>query len=67
MLVLSRKVGESLVAGDVTFYITRVAGNRVTVGIEAPDDVKIRRGELKPERRTDTNTDTDTDHPRKAG
>jgi carbon storage regulator len=53
MLVLSRKVGERLViGGNITVVISRVAGNRVTIGIEAPDDVRIVRGELKPERET---------------
>lgn len=51
MLVLSRKVGERLViGGNITVVISRVAGNRVTIGIEAPEDVRIVRGELKPER-----------------
>jgi carbon storage regulator len=53
MLVLSRKVGERLViGGNITVVISRVAGNRVTIGIEAPEDVRIVRGELKPERET---------------
>ena len=49
MLVLSRKEGEKLVIdGNITWVVTKIAGNRVTVGIEAPADVKIFRGELKP-------------------
>ncbi len=48
MLVLSRKVGEKLVIGDnVTITINRIAGNRVTIGIDAPGSVKIVRGELE--------------------
>jgi len=48
MLVLSRKEGEKLVIGDnITVVVSRVAGNRVTLGIEAPSDVRIVRGELK--------------------
>jgi carbon storage regulator len=48
MLVLSRKEGEKLVIGDnITVVVSRVAGNRVTLGIEAPSDVRIIRGELK--------------------
>lgn len=48
MLVLSRKIGEKLVIGDnITVVVSRVAGNRVTLGIEAPNDVRIVRGELK--------------------
>ena len=47
MLVLSRKVGEELVIGDnVRVVINHIAGNRVTVGIVAPNDVHIVRGEL---------------------
>lgn len=47
MLVLSRKEGEKLVIGDnVTLVVSKISGNRVTLGIEAPADVKIFRGEL---------------------
>ena len=50
MLVLSRKEGERLMIGDnITLVVSKIAGNRVTVGIEAPADVKIYRGELKDE------------------
>jgi carbon storage regulator len=49
MLVLSRKIGERLVIGEnITVVVSKVAGNRVTLGIEAPSDVRIIRGELKP-------------------
>jgi len=52
MLVLSRKEGEKLVIGDnITIVVSRVAGNRVTLGIEAPSDVRIIRGELKAQNR----------------
>jgi carbon storage regulator len=48
MLVLSRKVGEQLVIGDnIRVVVHRVTGNRVTIGIEAPNDVRIVRAELK--------------------
>jgi len=47
MLVLSRKIGEKLVIGDnITVVVSRVAGIRVTLGIEAPTEVRIIRGEL---------------------
>jgi carbon storage regulator len=47
MLVLSRKEGEKLVIGDnITLVVSKISGNRVTLGIEAPADVKIFRGEL---------------------
>jgi len=48
MLVLSRKVGERVVIGDnIVVVVKRVAGQRVTFGIEAPTDVRIVRGELE--------------------
>ena len=47
MLVLSRKVGEKLVIdGNITVEIVKIQGNRITLGIAAPADVKILRGEL---------------------
>lgn len=47
MLVLSRKVGEKIVIGDnITLVVNKVVGNRVSLGIEAPRDVRIVRGEL---------------------
>lgn len=62
MLVLSRKVGERLViGGNITVVISRVAGNRVTIGIEAPDDVRIVRGELQPQTQRETLTSSGAD------
>ncbi|HEY2881071.1 MAG TPA: carbon storage regulator [Pirellulales bacterium] len=49
MLILSRKVGEKIVIGDgITVVVNRVAGDRVTLGLDAPPEVKILRGELRP-------------------
>lgn len=48
MLVLSRKAGEQVVIGGrVTVTVNRVQGNRVSLAIDAPSDVKILRGELR--------------------
>lgn len=48
MLVLSRKEGEQLVIGDnVVVTINRISGNRVAIGVEAPREVRIIRGELE--------------------
>ncbi|REK05416.1 MAG: carbon storage regulator [Planctomycetota bacterium] len=47
MLVLSRKIGEKVVIGDgIVLVVKRILGQRVTFGIEAPQDVRIVRGEL---------------------
>lgn len=49
MLVLSRKAGEELIIADnIRIVVNRIAGNRVTIGIEAPGNVRIVRGELDP-------------------
>jgi carbon storage regulator len=49
MLVLSRKIGETIVVGDdITITVQRIAGNRVAIGVQAPDQVRILRGELEP-------------------
>ncbi len=48
MLVLSRKIGEKIHVGDdITIEVRRVAGNRVTLAVEAPRTVRILRGELR--------------------
>lgn len=48
MLVLSRKSGERIRIGEnITIEVRRVAGNRVTLALEAPKDVRILRGELE--------------------
>ncbi len=47
MLVLSRRAGEEIVIGDdIRLVVNRISGNRVAIGIAAPDDVHIVRGEL---------------------
>ncbi|GCE47390.1 carbon storage regulator CsrA [Thermosporothrix hazakensis] len=47
MLVLRRKVGESIVlAGVINISVLAVEGERVKIGISAPPDVSIVREEL---------------------
>ena len=47
MLVLSRRVGESIVIGDdVTVTVLDVRGDVVRVGIQAPRSVAVHREEL---------------------
>ena len=49
MLVLSRKIQEQVRIGDnITLTILQVKGKTVRVGIEAPRDVRVVRGELPP-------------------
>lgn len=61
MLVLSRKAGEQLVIGDdIVLTINRISGNRVAIGIEAPRDVRIVRGELQKNQVAPTGTSPNT-------
>jgi carbon storage regulator len=47
MLVLSRKVGESIVIGGrITVTVVRVEGETVRLGIAAPADVPVHRQEV---------------------
>lgn len=49
MLVLSRKTDEKLQIGDnITVTVLRVQGNKIRLGIEAPAEVRVMRGELTP-------------------
>ncbi|KDN10019.1 MAG: carbon storage regulator CsrA [Gilliamella sp.] len=47
MLILTRRVGETLIIGDdVVITILGVKGNQVRVGINAPKEVSIHREEI---------------------
>ena len=48
MLVLSRRESERIRLGDsIVVTIVKLAGDRVRVGIEAPADMLVLRGELQ--------------------
>ncbi|MFJ8234655.1 carbon storage regulator CsrA [Ureibacillus sp. NPDC094379] len=48
MLVLTRKVGETIWIGeDVEIVITEVKGEQVKIGISAPQSIGVIRGELR--------------------
>jgi carbon storage regulator CsrA len=48
MLILSRRVGQRILIGQaIEVVVQRVSGDRVTLGLAAPRDVKILRGELE--------------------
>lgn len=47
MLVLTRKLNQKIHIGeDVILTILEIRGNRIRVGIEAPNDVRVLRAEL---------------------
>ena len=47
MLILTRRVGETLMIGDeVTVTVLGVKGNQVRIGVNAPKDVAVHREEI---------------------
>ncbi|MEW8308217.1 MAG: carbon storage regulator CsrA [gamma proteobacterium symbiont of Ctena orbiculata] len=47
MLILTRRVGETLNIGDdVTVTVLDVKGNQVRIGVDAPRDVEVHREEV---------------------
>ena len=47
MLILTRKVGESLLIGDdISLTILNVRGNQVKIGVKAPKDISVHREEI---------------------
>ena len=80
MLVLSRKSDESIHIGcDIVVKVLRIGRGRVAIGIEAPREVSILRGELPPnlhvvrtfstpclghEQTPGVSVEADTSHPR---
>lgn len=47
MLILTRRVGESLMIGDeVSVTVLGVKGNQVRIGVNAPRDITVHREEI---------------------
>jgi carbon storage regulator len=64
MLILTRRVGESVVIGeDVTVTVLGVKGNQVRIGINAPKHVAVHREEIFERIKSGRSADSSTDEP----
>ncbi|WP_028471318.1 carbon storage regulator CsrA [Neptunomonas japonica] len=59
MLILTRRVGETLMVGDeVTVTVLGTKGNQVRIGVNAPKDVAVHREEIYERIQAEKNTES---------
>lgn len=47
MLILRRQVNETICIGEITIMVTAIGNGWVKIGIDAPRDVPVHRGEVQ--------------------
>ena len=64
MLILTRRVGETLMIGDdITVTVLGVKGNQVRVGVNAPREISVHREEIYERIQKERNGDSEVRTP----